>query len=130
MDLHVWDFVDSAWLPHYQFPKVTRIVDIWEEWSSGLDGHLSIRQLDEDFGARWRRNKGTLKTEYGRRKKIVSLVQWLVANRPRWDTALALCFLDARYQTQYSTARRFSNYLTENTGAGMEAVKTASLSFP
>jgi hypothetical protein len=127
---HLWDFVDNEYLPHYNFRPLTRIADIWAEWTDGIEGYLSVRQLDEGWGARWRRNVGAKKTEYGRRKKIVDLVVWLVANKPRWDTDLALRFLADKFQPRFKTARSFSDYLTPDNGPGYTEVRNAAATYP
>jgi hypothetical protein len=126
---HLWDFVDNEYLPHYNFHPLARIADIWAEWTDGIDGHMSVRQLDEGWGARWRRNVGTKKTEYRRRKKIVDLVVWLVANKPRWDTDLALRFLTDQFQPRFKTARSFSDYLTPDNGPGYTEVRKAAVAY-
>lgn len=75
---HVWDFVDNEFLPHYSFRPITRIAEVWTEWTVGIDGYLSVQKLDEGWGARWRRNVGAKKTEYRRCKKIIDLIcGWL-----------------------------------------------------
>ena len=127
---HLWDFVDNEYLPHYNFHPLVRIADIWAEWTDGIDGYMSVRQLDEGWGARWRRNVGAKKTEYGRRKKIVDLVVWLVANKPRWDTDLALRFLTEQFQPRFKTARSFSDYLTPDNGPGYTEVRNAAATYP
>jgi hypothetical protein len=124
---HVWDFVDNEFLPHYNFrPQVARIAEVWTEWTVGIDGYMSVRELDEGWGARWRRNVGAKKTEYGRRKKIIDLVLWLVANKPRWDADLALHFLTDQFQPHFKSARSFSDYLTPDNGPGYTEVRNAA----
>jgi hypothetical protein len=127
---HQWDFVDNEYLPHYNYRPLTQIVDVWTEWTTGIDGCLSVRELDEGWGARWRRNIGAKKTEYGRRKKIIDLVGWLVTNKPRWDTDLALRFLTEKFQPQFKSARSFSDFLTKDNGLGLSSVHNAATSYP
>lgn len=121
---HSWEWRAEDWLPHYLYPEVTSITTIWEEWANGLDGYLSTRQLEERWGAKWRRNLPTLKTPHARRKKVVRLVQEL-SNRHRWDTKLALRFLREKYEPHFS-ARKFCEYLQKKGGTGWEDVVSAA----
>lgn len=126
---HLWDFTDGEFLPHYSFRPLIQISEVWTEWTEGIDGCLSLRELEEGWGARWRRNVGAKKTEYGRRKKIADLVGWLVTNKPRWNTRLAIQFLTDRFQPRFKSARRFSDFLTRENGAGLTEVKNAAQSY-
>ena len=76
-----WDWTGDNWLPHYSYQPVTQISEIWDEWSTGLNGFLSTRELEERWGAKWRRNNPGLKTENGRRKKVIQLVEELSKNQ-------------------------------------------------
>ncbi|PPR01349.1 hypothetical protein CVT26_015407 [Gymnopilus dilepis] len=61
-------------LPIYEFNRnVKTIQELWDEWTVGLNGCLSIRQLDDGWDARWRRNVSGQKTEAARRKVIINL---------------------------------------------------------
>ena len=72
---------------------------------------------------------GAKKTEYGQRKKIADLVGWLVANKPCWDTRLAIQFLTDQFQPRFKSARSFSDFLTRENGAGVTEVKNAAQSY-
>ncbi|KAF8476455.1 hypothetical protein DFH94DRAFT_732355, partial [Russula ochroleuca] len=65
-----WSWEHQEFLPFYAFQPVNSICEIWEEWSRGINGFLSTRELEEGWSARWRRNNSGLKTENGRRKKV------------------------------------------------------------
>lgn len=80
-----------------------------------------MEQLTKTWGAKWKCNSGTVKTESNRRMKIVNLVQEL-AVRPRWNIKVAIRFLSERYEPKYR-ARAFSDYLTT---ANKPAVFTAA----
>jgi hypothetical protein len=122
---HKWEWREQDWLPLYTYPEVVHITEIWEEWASGLHGHLSTRQLEERWGAKWRRNLPQMKTPHSRRKKVVSLVLAL-SSKQGWDTALALRFLRERYEPQF-TARKFCEYLQKKDGSGWQAVLAATV---
>jgi len=62
---HKWEWTSRAWLPYYKYLPVHSITDVWTEWSSGLDGHLPVRELEERWGAKWRRNVPSQRTENG-----------------------------------------------------------------
>ena len=98
---------------------------MWEEWTNGLDGHLSVRQLNDGWDARWRRNNLGQKTEAGRRKKVVELIEAL-AKKPNWNTQLALRFLKEKYpipsssQPYLKSTRAFIEHLQKK-ATGKEA---------
>jgi hypothetical protein len=119
---HAWDWVakDKDWLPIYKYQPVTDISDIWVEWAEGVDGFLSVRDLTERWGARWRRNDAGQRTESSRRKKVIDLVTEL-SSKHLWNVNLTLRFLRDRYEPKYK-ARSFCDYLTkENKGAVLQA---------
>ncbi|KAJ6540767.1 hypothetical protein B0H19DRAFT_1078165 [Mycena capillaripes] len=77
---HQWEWLTSGpkpntYLPYYQYQPVSKITDVWTEWTIGVNGFLPTRELDEGWGDRpcWRRNKGPAKNEASRRKKVVDL---------------------------------------------------------
>jgi hypothetical protein len=91
---HAWEWVgrDKDWLPIYRYQPVTTISDIWSEWAEGVSGFLSVRDLTERWGARWRRNDAGQRTEASRRKKVIDLVTEL-SSKHLWNVNLALRFL-------------------------------------
>jgi hypothetical protein len=91
----------------------------------GLNGFLSTRELEEGWGARWRRNHSGLKTENGRRKKVVTLVTEL-SQKPGWTVALALRFLQDQYGASYKTPRKFCEFLQAKSNMGYHEVIAAS----
>ena len=93
---------------------MTQISDIWVEWSDGVDGYLSVQDLTECWGARWRRNDAAMKTETSRCKKVIDLMTEL-SGKPHWDVKLALQFLVEKYEPQYK-ARHFCEYLQKHKG--------------
>jgi hypothetical protein len=126
---HTWEWESDRLLPFYTFQLVSRITDIWEEHANGLNGYLAVRDLNEYWGARWRRNRDGQRTENCRRKKVVHLVERL-ALKTNWDVKLALRFLRETYEGNGTTPRAFCTYLQTKGGAGMEEVMIASNSFP
>jgi hypothetical protein len=122
---HHWDWEKGEWLPYYTYQPVRKIGDIWTEHAAGLGGHLPARVLDERWAARWRRNKGSLKTEAGRRRKVTGLIAELT-RKPQWSLALALRFLADTYDARY-TPRQFCDLL--RTGEGQQTVLYAANSY-
>jgi hypothetical protein len=123
---HVWEWVskDKDWLPVYKYQPVTTISDIWVEWAEGVGGFLSVRDLTECWGARWRRNDAGQRTESSRRKKVIDLVTEL-SSKHLWDVNLALRFLHDLYEPTYK-ARSFCDYLTKE---NRKAVLCAAISY-
>jgi len=52
MHRHDWEY-DMAYMPLYRFQPISRISNIWTEWSMGLNGYLPVWNLNEEWGARW-----------------------------------------------------------------------------
>ncbi|KAF8195181.1 hypothetical protein K438DRAFT_2126985 [Mycena galopus ATCC 62051] len=76
---HQWEWITigkdaNSYMEFYTFQHVSKITDIWTEWASGLNGFLAIRDMEETWVARWRRDNSGLKTEMRRRKKMI---RWL-----------------------------------------------------
>lgn len=92
--------IPDGWLPIYKYnTNVKTIRDIWTEFADGVDGQFSVRQLEDNWGARWRRNVHGQKTEATRRNVITNIITSL-AQKPRWTVQLALEYLDYQYPIQ------------------------------
>jgi hypothetical protein len=120
--LHQWEWRTSgngahSYIPYYTFQTVLKVSDLWTEWASGLNGLLAVRDLEEHWGALWRRDENFLKTEFGRRKKVIQLIQELT-KKPNWNTALALRFIRDKYESNY-TPRKFCVHLATKPKAGL-----------
>jgi hypothetical protein len=127
MRKHNWEY-GTAYMPLYRFQPISRISDIWTEWSTGLNGYLPVRNLNEQWGARWRRGNRSQGTENCRRARVVELINKLVA-KPGWDLALALRFLLERYEGT-TTPRKFCDYIQKEDGVGFREVLQAALAYP
>ncbi|KAF8421337.1 hypothetical protein L210DRAFT_857074, partial [Boletus edulis BED1] len=132
LDAHEWEWRDGDWLPHYRYQPVSMITELWTEHTEGLGGHLSTRELVERWGAKWRRNEGSLKTEGGRRTKVIMLIQELAA-KPNWNISLALRFIKEKYESNpayLGRVRAFCDYLQRDRSAGYRAVLEAAAHYP
>lgn len=128
---HSWEWVGGEFLPIYTFQTIGRITEIWDEYANGLNGFLAVRDLNEHWQARWRRNVNTLRTENCRRKKVTTLVETL-ARKPNWNSGLALRFLRERYENHpdLKKPRAFCEYLQKGGGIGLKEVLVAAGNFP
>jgi len=90
--------MSDEWLPIYYYPSLSdlSVEDVWTEHVFGLNGCLSVTQLNANWAARWRRNDTVAKTEAARRKKLITLIERL-AQKPNWNSELALRFLKVEY---------------------------------
>jgi hypothetical protein len=132
LDGHQWEWKGGDWLPMYRYQPVDLITDLWVEHVDGLNGHLLARELKDRWGARWQWNEGGLKTEGGRRAKVVTLIEQL-ASKVNWDVPLALRFLKEKYETNPGYLHKvhaFCDYLQKNKGAGFRAVLDAANQYP
>ena len=127
----------DEWLPIYLFRQGASLVEIWEEWSEGLDGCLSIRQLEEGWAARWRRDVSGQKTEMSRRRLVVQKVIEPLAAKTNWNIQLALRYLTTQYPIPSNTppylrtTRSFVDYLQKKTTgpASIESILSGATSF-
>lgn len=134
---HSFEWIQTGkrdeWLPRYSYykygnGKTPTIDDIWNEYQFGMDGCLSIRQLQAGWEARWKRNNGSVKTESSRRGKIIKILQ-LLAAKSNWTADLALRFLTLRFPipspscSYLRSTRAFMDYLRD--GIIMEIVESA-----
>ncbi|KZV95541.1 hypothetical protein EXIGLDRAFT_707083 [Exidia glandulosa HHB12029] len=95
-------------IPDYKFPTSGSVRDCWQEWSVGLHGDFSLRELDAYFGSAWRKNDGKKKTPYGKRKVVAEFIEKLVNQCPNWTPELALRFIESQYPK--FTARTFHDW--------------------
>lgn len=75
---------------------VQTIPELWQEWTVGLGGQLSIEKLDELYGSGWRSgpNSGAERQFYSRRKALIAEIRRL---------ALALALKDPPDRETYNT---------------------------
>lgn len=113
----------EEWLPIYTLPSVgsLSLSEIWEEWTSGLNGCLSVRELEENWAARWRRDVSGQKTEMSRRRLIIQKIIEPLSKKTNWNIQLTLRYLHDRYPIPSSspsylrTTRSFIDYLQNKT---------------
>jgi hypothetical protein len=101
----------------YKFSRtVTTVVDLWKEWSVGLESGPSIQQLDSIWGAKWRDQ--TEKQFYGRRLPVIKAIQQRHASGKASSLQEAAAQLETlRLQGGRSISlHKFSKTLKEATG--------------
>jgi hypothetical protein len=69
-----------------------------------------------------------MKNKYGQRKRIYDLIDKHLASKRKWNVQLAFRFLREVYETdpQYSTARKFSDYLQRTSSGAYDAIVARS----
>ena len=61
-------------IPRYTMSRqVVTVTGLWTEWMEGINGGPAVRDLEENFGARWRSN-ATERAFFYRRKSIIKYV--------------------------------------------------------
>jgi len=126
--------LSDEWLPIYTLPSVgsLSLSEIWEEWTSGLNGCLSVRDLEENWAARWRRDVSGQKTEMSRRRLVIQKIIEPLSKKINWNIQLSLRYLHDRYPIPSSspsylrTTRSFIDYL-QNKTTGPSAVESILL---
>ncbi|KAF9063616.1 hypothetical protein BDP27DRAFT_1367866 [Rhodocollybia butyracea] len=133
-ELWEWDRERKEHLPSYQYQKPSTLCAYWEELTVGLNGYISVQELNNRWEAQWRRNISGLKTEKCRYDRVEELIQKL-RSRDNWTMDLVWRFLDARFPIptkdvpHLRTARSFITYIQKKDGSGMNEVLTAANSY-
>lgn len=108
-----WQQIGGQLVPSYSFQPASTVADLWAEWTTGLNGYMSVSLLVNRWSTKWRKGDAAKRTESSRRKKVIDLIERL-KNKHRWDAALALRFLQDEYGKM--TAPQFSKYLSSGGG--------------
>jgi len=103
----------------YRFSRtITTVVDLWKEWSIGLESGPSIQQLDSTWGAKWKDQNE--RQFYSRRLPIVKAIQQRYAS----GKASSLQEAAARLETlrlqggESMSLNKFGKVLKEATAKG------------
>ncbi|KAJ7849462.1 hypothetical protein B0H13DRAFT_2361214 [Mycena leptocephala] len=115
---------DGDWLPHYKYVSAAAIWEYWTEWKEGMNGYISVEELNATWGGKWHRNNGGQKNEHTRRMQVINLILDLT-KKPRWDIHLAQRFISDKYARQFR-APSFSDYLKGN----LDVVLASAASYP
>jgi len=115
--------LSDEWLPIYSLQSIgsLSLLEIWEEWTSGLNGCISVRELEENWAARWRRDVSGQKTEMSRRRLIIQKIIEPLSKKTNWNVQLALRYLHEKYPipskspSYLRTTRSFIDYLQNKT---------------
>ncbi|KAJ3843916.1 hypothetical protein F5878DRAFT_207623 [Lentinula raphanica] len=117
---HVWNWADNTWLPSYQRVEIASIQslrELWEELEVGIDGHLSISELEDGWKAKWRHGDRGASTDLSRRRRLVSLVKD-ISQKQDWTNKQALDFLSA----SFPISRTSSDERTRSVRSFLEAI--------
>ena len=110
---YTFEWKDESWIPIFPgFWKPTdgtalSLNDIWTEHEHGLGHWMSVRQLNENWGARWKRNEGGIKVEYSRRNKVVTLIKTLCERISSWSPDDALTYLGKNHPIDPQSSYRY-----------------------
>ncbi len=143
---HVWHWEqyptttqEDRWVPFYvlkNLGKIRTIQELWDEYTTGCDGQLSIMDLENGWDTDWRKGNASARANVSRRKKVVELINKL-AKKPNWNIGLALRFLKDKYLIESKsptphlrTVRQFIDKLqsrTEGSGFEIEIIEASNL---
>lgn len=73
---------EGEWIVAYEIQTAQTIREAHNEYSTGLNGKVSIRELDRAFGTKWRRNIEMQRKRYERRMKVVREVERRLLGSP------------------------------------------------
>ena len=82
----------STSAPPYSMSRcVKNIEELWNEWNVGIGNQMSIKQLEENYGALWRNGSRSTETKfYNGRKLIIDYVQSLIDDGKEFNRALEI----------------------------------------
>ncbi|PBK96568.1 hypothetical protein ARMGADRAFT_1076728 [Armillaria gallica] len=92
---HHWNWIEypskrpSKWIPEYKYANGFDIDDIYQEYVTGVDRHLSTKQLDAKWGSSWHAGQCGLSSESCHHKKLIMVIEKL-AEQKNWNIQLAL----------------------------------------
>jgi hypothetical protein len=126
--------LNDEWLPIYKLQSVgsMSLSEVWEEWANGLNGCLSVRELEEYWAAHWRRDASGQKTEMSHRRLIIQKIIEPLSKKTNWNIQLTLRYLHDRYPIPSDsppylrTTRSFIDYL-QNKTTGPPAIESILL---
>lgn len=81
---HLWSWSDNRWIPLYQRQNISScksVREIWDEYEVGVDGHLSLSELEEGWRAAWRQGDGGASADLSHRGRVISLVKEISQKR-------------------------------------------------
>jgi Transcriptional activator of glycolytic enzymes len=71
-----------------------------------VNGKISVRELNERWGAAWKWNQSKTKVEYSRRRKIFEMIE-AIATKPGWNVDRVLSELYLKYELQKIGYRKY-----------------------
>ncbi|KAH7875740.1 uncharacterized protein C8R40DRAFT_1170345 [Lentinula edodes] len=72
-----WNSECKEHLPSYRYQKPSTLCEYWEELTIGLNGYISIQELNNWWEAHWRQNISRLKTDKCRYDRVEQLINTL-----------------------------------------------------
>ncbi|KAJ3925464.1 MAG: hypothetical protein NXY57DRAFT_63592 [Lentinula lateritia] len=130
-----WNQERQEHIPSYQYQKPSTLREYWDELTIGLNGYISVQELNNRWEARWRRNISGLKTDKCRYDRVEQLIVQL-KSRDNWTMDLVWRFLDNRFPIPTKeipylrTTRSFITYIQKKDGSGMNEVLNAADTYP
>lgn len=119
---HIWTWSDNCWIPTYQRQSIAScrsVREIWDEYEVGVDGHLSLSELEEGWRAAWRQGDRGASADLSRRGRVISLVKEISQKRNSTN-GQALDFLRLQFpisntspDTRLCTVRSFVEALPQ-----------------
>lgn len=120
--LHIWTWSDNRWIPSYWRQNIAgckSVREIWDEYEVGVNGHLSLSELEEGWRAAWRQGDRGASADLSRRGRVISLVKEISQKR-NWTNGQALDFLRVQFpiyntspDTRLRTVRSFIEALSQ-----------------
>jgi hypothetical protein len=114
----------ARWVPtNYNFNRPLSVQDYVDEWEQGLEGGLSVQELEAEWGTAWRAGS-TGATAFSRRRSILNAIA-MVKEARRWNDETAIRFLEMKYKT----GRKVADIYSKTGGSGKAQILQESTSF-
>lgn len=158
---HVFEWKDNEWMlvnmGLWKPPSCSTgqpiLEMVWQDFKHGIDGRFSLDEVEDHWKVRWRVGNSSIKSELSRRRKVINLIESLVAlDKNLWNHEHVFQFLQEFYpfhskprpdvkdspqckfhktpcQKHFSNLRAFIGYLQEDDSKNIDTIMTLAKSY-
>jgi hypothetical protein len=106
---------DARWIPKYVFQKCTWVEELWDEWKNGLNGLISLSELEVHWGSEWVLARKEVKHEKFRRMRVIRELKRLMEVNG-WSEKEVMDYVAREVTGKGINARKWGDSLPKSTG--------------
>ena len=110
---------EARWIPKYVFQKCIWIDEIWREWKHGLNGLISLNELDCYWGSEWVLARKDVKHEKFRRMRVIKELRRMMAIN-NWNESEMLDWADKTITSCGINARKWGDSLPKQSSLPLD----------